>query len=168
MKKSNHNHRKGLNLNISAGILPVFSLFVFFIFVTLACNQKIIDADKGEFADRVAMMEAVNFEEPVFIGVETMPEFEGGTKGLHSYLSENIQYPEEAIRSNVTGRVTIQFVIEKDGSVGPIKVLRGIGSGCDEEAVRLVENMPAWKPGVQNGEEVRTWFTIPVVFDLSD
>ena len=84
------------------------------------------------------------------------------------YLSSNIKYPEEAKEKGISGRVFIQFVIEKDGSVSNVKVMKGIGGGCDEEAVRVVKAMPKWKPGKQKGKPVRVNYILPVSFKLDE
>lgn len=102
----------------------------------------------------------------VFIGVEKQPEFIGGEVAMRAYLGQNIVYPAAASRANVSGRVVLQFIIEKDGSIGTAKVLKGIGFGCDEEAVRVIKSMPNWNPGTQNGKPVRVYFTLPVIFSL--
>lgn len=102
----------------------------------------------------------------VFIVVEEMPEFPGGRKQLMSYLGKNIIYPEAAKNDEVSGRVFITFVIEKDGSVNEVKLLRGIGSGCDEEAIRVVSSMPKWKPGLADGNPVRVQYNLPIKFQL--
>jgi TonB family protein len=104
----------------------------------------------------------------VFIGVEKHPEFVGGEAAMRHYLGQNVVYPEPATRANVSGRVTLQFIVEKDGSIGTVKVLKGIGFGCDEEAVRVIKSMPNWNPGTQNGKPVRVYFTIPVIFSLAE
>jgi len=100
--------------------------------------------------------------------VEEMPEFPGGEKGLMEYASNNVKYPKEAKNKNIAGRVFVSFIVEKDGSINEVKVLRGIGGGCDEEAVRVIKSMPKWKPGKQNGEPVRVNFQMPFVFKLDE
>jgi periplasmic protein TonB len=98
--------------------------------------------------------------------VQEMPEYYGGQKAMLKYLQSQIIYPASAVRVNVSGKVYVRFVIEKDGSVNQVSVLRGVGFGCDEEAQRVVKSMPKWKPGVQNGQNVRVWMNIPIVFSL--
>ena len=98
--------------------------------------------------------------------VEEMPEFPGGVDALMQFLSKNIKYPEKAKDENISGRVFLGFVVEKDGSIGEVKVLRGIGGGCDEEAVRVVKAMPKWKPGKMEGQPVRVSYQIPINFKL--
>ena len=104
--------------------------------------------------------------EEIFTFVEEYPEFPGGDKALREYILNNIKYPEVARTSGITGTVYVQFVVEKDGSISDVKVVRGIGGGCDEEAVRVVKSMPRWKPGKQRGQPVRVYFTLPIEFKL--
>lgn len=99
--------------------------------------------------------------------VATDPEFPGGMEALTKYLSENIKYPEQAKKENIQGRVFVIFVVEKDGSVTNAKVLRGIGGGCDEEALRVVNAMPKWEPGrLQGTTPVRVQYGLPINFQL--
>lgn len=110
--------------------------------------------------------EEVVEEDEIFLVVEEDAEFPGGFEALGKYLAENIKYPALAKENNITGRVFVSFVVEKDGRVGNIKILRDIGGGCGAEAVRVVKNMPKWKPGKQRGKPVRSQFNLPVNFDL--
>ncbi len=105
--------------------------------------------------------------EEVFVVVEDEPEFPGGMEALYRYLASNINYPDEAKAEKIQGRVFVSFVIEKDGSVSNIKLLRDIGGGCGEEAVRVVAAMPRWKPGRQHGRRVRTQYNLPINFNLN-
>ena len=105
-------------------------------------------------------------DEPTFITVEQMPEFPGGQEGLVNYLVENLNYPEKAKAKKITGKVYVSFVVEKDGSISNVKVLRDIGYGCGEEAMRVVKAMPRWKPGMQRGKNVRVQYTLPLNFQL--
>ena len=98
--------------------------------------------------------------------VEQMPSFPGGMGALMSWLSQNIKYPVIAAENGVEGRVIVQFVVEKDGSVNGVKVVRGKDPSLDKEAVRVVSKMPKWNPGKQNGQHVRVWYTLPVKFQL--
>lgn len=104
----------------------------------------------------------------VYIVVDQMPEFPSGDKGLYQFIADNVKYPAEAKEEGIKGRVFVNFIVEPDGSVSDIRVLRGIGGGCDEEAVRVVESLPRFKPGMQDGEAVRVSYTIPVFFRLED
>jgi len=106
-------------------------------------------------------------EEEIFVFVEEQPGYPGGDKARIKYLQENIKYPEMAKESGIQGTVYVTFVVEKDGRITSVKVLRGIGGGCDEEAVRVIKKMPKWKPGKQRGRSVRVQFNMPVRFVLA-
>lgn len=103
----------------------------------------------------------------IFKSVEQMPEFPGGNLGLVQFLSENIQYPPQAAEVGMEGKVIVQFVVEKDGSIGEVKVARGVDPLLDAEAMRVCKTLPRFTPGRQNGQPVRVWFTLPVTFKLS-
>ncbi|MBE6338490.1 MAG: energy transducer TonB [Lentimicrobiaceae bacterium] len=105
-------------------------------------------------------------EAEIFKVVEEMPEFPGGAAKMMEYIQKNIKYPMMARESDIQGRVFVSFVVEPDGSITNVAVLRGIGGGCDEEALRVVQSMPNWKPGKQRGSAVRCSFTVPIVFKL--
>ena len=105
-------------------------------------------------------------EEEIFTAVEQNPEFPGGITEMYKFLGNNIKYPASAQRANVAGRVFVKFVVEKDGSIGNVEVLKGIGFGCDEEAIRVIKSMPKWNPGRQNGKNVRVFYNMPVVYKL--
>lgn len=112
--------------------------------------------------------EEVIEEVEIFQVVESMPSFpDGGDDGLKKYLAQNIKYPTIARESGIQGTVFVTFVVERDGSVTDVKVLRGIGGGCDEEAIRVVKNMPRWSPGKQRGKAVRVQFNMPIKFTLA-
>ena len=105
-------------------------------------------------------------QETAFEIVEVMPEFVGGMEVLMNYLETEIEYPKKAEKQNIEGRVYVQFVVEKDGDISGAKVLKGIGAGCDEEALRVVRSMPNWIPGENNGQKVRVKYTLPIKFVL--
>ena len=106
-------------------------------------------------------------EEVVFVVVETMPEFPGGQQALFKYLSENVKYPVIAQENGIQGRVICQFVVNKDGSIVDVEVVRSGGdASLDKEAVRVIKSMPKWKPGKQRGKAVRVKYTVPVNFRL--
>jgi protein TonB len=102
----------------------------------------------------------------VYTVVETMPKYPGGQEALMDFLAKNIQYPQAAKEAGITGTVIASFVIEKNGNVSDIKILKGLGSGCDEEVIRVVNLMRKWKAGKQNGKEVRVQYNLPVKFSL--
>lgn len=105
-------------------------------------------------------------ENKVFDIVEQQPLFPGGPAALMKYLSENTKYPVVAQENGIQGRVTVQFVVEKDGSISDVHVLRGVDPSLDKEAVRVVKSMPRWTPGKQNGITVRVNYRVPVLFRL--
>ncbi len=106
-------------------------------------------------------------EDEIFVFVEDQPGYPGGDAARIKYLQDNIKFPVMAIESGIQGTVYVTFVVEKDGRITSVKVLRGIGGGCDEEAVRVIKKMPRWKPGKQRGRPVRVQFNMPVRFVLA-
>jgi len=104
----------------------------------------------------------------IYVAAEIMPEFPGGQAELMKYLSSNIRYPSIAMEENIQGRVIASFVVEIDGKISNIEIVRGLGGGCDEEVIRIIKNMPKWKPGKNRGETVRVKFALPVVFKLQE
>lgn len=107
-------------------------------------------------------------EDEVFVLVEDSPEFPGGMDSLYAFLGANIHYPAEAKKDSIEGLVFVQFVVEKDGSIYNIRVLRDIGGGCGEEVVRVIKMMPKWQPAKQRGTPVRCQFNLPVKFSLEE
>lgn len=105
-------------------------------------------------------------ETKVFDVVEQMPSFPGGQGALMSWLGSNIKYPVVAEENGVQGRVVCTFVVERDGSITDVKVVRGVDPSLDKEAVRVLKAMPKWIPGKQNGSAVRVKYTVPVTFRL--
>jgi len=105
-------------------------------------------------------------DERVFEVVETDPQFPGGTKALKQYLSNNIEYPMRARRQATQGDVIVQFIVKKDGSISDINVVKGLGDGLNQEAIRLVKSMPKWNPGKQRGRPVEVKYTLPITFNL--
>ena len=103
----------------------------------------------------------------VYITPEKMPEFPGGEQALYEFLAKNIKYPQAAKDSNIQGKVFVQFVVEKDGSITNAKVGRDIGGGCGEEALRVVKMMPKWTPGELGGQKVRVQYVLPVKYELN-
>ena len=136
--------------------LPVAALLLM-----VGCKQATTQEPE---ATEEAQVEATS--DSVYSVVEQDPEFEGGMEALIKYISENIHYPEQAKADKVEGKVFVRFVVEADGSVTNAEVLRGIGGGCDEEALRVVQSMPNWKPGMVEGKTVRVNYTIPINFIL--
>jgi periplasmic protein TonB len=109
----------------------------------------------------------VEDENKVFTVVEQQPEFDGGYEGMMNFIKKNMKYPASARRMGIDGTVFVTFVVGKDGSINDVKVLRGISADCDKEAVRVVQAMPNWKPGKQNGKPVLVRFNLPIKFKLN-
>ena len=125
------------------------------------------EANGKDIADlKQVVTQAPVEEEKVFDMVEQMPTFPGGQQELMSYLGKNIKYPTIAQENGTQGRVIIQFVVERDGTITDVHVARGVDPYLDKEAVRVVQSMPKWIPGKQNGKAVRVKFTVPVMFRL--
>ncbi len=104
-------------------------------------------------------------DQPLSI-VEEMPSFPGGAAALKQYLNNNLRYPNSAVRNEIQGTVRLSFVVNTDGSIVDIKIVRGVAEGCSEEAIRVVKAMPKWKAGVNNGHKVRVKMTIPIKFEI--
>ena len=127
-------------------VLPVMILFVF---ALTANTQENVEKEK------------------VFYDVEQMPEYPGGVEALKTFVASNVQYPEEAKKNGISGKVYISFVVDKSGKVTDVKVARSVESSLDREAIRVVEQMPAWKPGKKDGHVVNVGFTLPIQFSLN-
>ena len=129
-----------------------------------------VDVKETTVIKEVVISEAVVVEEKadaIFDVVETQPNPPGGMSGWNKYLSDNLKYPTQARRMGVEGSVILVFVINTDGTIQDVEVLRGIGGGCDEEAIKIVKNAPKWEPGKQRGRAVRTRMRLPIKFKLS-
>jgi protein TonB len=126
--------------------------------------------------NKVAVMEKVKPYEPalkeeeiedeMLIDVEVSAEPTGGYEAFYQYIKQELKYPSQAQRMSVQGKVYVQFIIERDGSLSDVKVLKGIGAGCDEEAVRVLSQSPSWQPGKQRGRPIRQRMVMPMVFKL--
>jgi TonB family protein len=113
-------------------------------------------------------LSSLHAQDEIFMVVEKVPQFPGGESARIAFMGSNIRYPQEAMEEGIQGTVYVSFVVEKDGSISNIKILRDIGGGCGQEAVRVVSMMPKWEPGTQRGKAVRVQFNMPVTFTLSD
>lgn len=103
---------------------------------------------------------------PIFTVVEDMPKYPGGKEAMYKYLGENIKYPAEAKKDGTSGRVYVTFVVEVDGSVSNVTLLRGVREDLDNEAMRVIKKMPKWTPGKQKGKAVRVQYNLPIKFSL--
>ncbi len=106
--------------------------------------------------------------EEVFVKVDQMPEFPGGQVALVKYISKNLHYPAKAKKNKISGRVFVSFIINKEGQVIEPKILRGLSEECDEEALRIIKQMPKWKPGLKENKPVNVQFNMPLQFELNE
>jgi TonB family protein len=134
------------------------------VFTTSAQDKKSSDSIRK---DTIRPVANTPDNDVIFTAVEEQPGFPGGDGARMKFLQDNLVYPKKAKRDRIQGRVFVTFVVEKDGSISNIKVLRGIGGGCDEEAVRVTRLMPKWIPGKHDGQPVRVQFNFPIKFTLT-
>jgi protein TonB len=102
----------------------------------------------------------------IFMVVEDQPTPSGGMQAFYKYVGKNLKYPSQARRMGIEGKVFVQFVVDKDGSLSDVKAIKGIGAGCDQEAVRVIKEAPRWNPGKQRGRPVRVRMVLPITFKL--
>lgn len=162
-----------------------FKQFLFLVIAILSFNtfnaysQKdtiiIIHSDAFiECEESIYSIDPIEQEEPeedpeniIFIHVKNMPEFPGGIPALKKWLAEHVNYPAIAKENGIQGTVYLRFVVKKDGTIGKVKILRGVDPLLDEEAIKVVKKLPRFKPGEQNGKKVNVWFSIPISFKLN-
>lgn len=129
--------------------------------------ESIDDSDEPiEIAPVIQQTAEATTDSEVFIVVEQMPEFPGGVNAMRAYLAKNIKYPVVALENGLQGTVYVSFVVNQDGSIVDVNILRGVDSSLDKEAVRVVQSMPKWKPGRQGGKSVRVSYQVPISFKL--
>ncbi len=104
--------------------------------------------------------------EEIILKAEVDPSFPGGLPAFYEYVSKHLKYPRQAIRNRVEGKVYVQFVVDTDGALSDLTILKGIGAACDEEALRVLQNSPRWNPGKQRGRAVKVRMTLPIIFKL--
>ena len=162
--------------------MKAFKLVIIVLALAVGLTSFNADAKKRKTTRRVAKkakvvepapsgydyVKGTNDNDEVLEVVEYMPEYPGGNEGLMKFLAQNIQYPEVAKKKGDHGHVVLQFIVEKDGSISNVKIVRSIFPSLDAEAERIITAMPKWIPGMQNGENVRVKYTIPISFSLGD
>ncbi len=148
--------------------IPVAALLVLFSNCTNTADKTTTEEEKAEvkFVPTEVKSDTIIVQDEALDVVEVMPEFPGGNKAMMSYLAENIKYPKEAENAGMQGRVIVQFVVDTDGSIEDAKVVRAVDPLLDKEAIRVINAMPKWKPGMQDGKEVRVKYTVPIAFRL--
>lgn len=127
-----------------------------------------IDVNEDKVVEAIIFSDAPAEEEAeeIFTVVEDQPTPEGGMAAFYQYVSKNMKYPAQARRMGIEGKVFVQFVVDKDGSITEVEAIKGIGAGCDEEAVRVIQEAPKWKPGKQRGRAVKVRMILPITFKL--
>ncbi|CAD5283534.1 MULTISPECIES: M56 family metallopeptidase [unclassified Imperialibacter] len=141
--------------------LAAIAPFTLVFFIVVSCDQQ----PAAEAADEIEIANEAS-KEDIFTIVENLPAFPGGMESLYKFFSENLTYPEEAKKAGVEGKVLVEFVVDKDGTITNAKVIEGIGNGCDEEALRVINASPTWTPAMQRGKRVRTRLILPLYFSL--
>jgi TonB family protein len=133
-------------------------------------NAALIDGEPvGEYVNSFCFLFGKIFDiNGMYTVVQKMPEYKGGTSALLQDISRNLRYPVLAQENKISGKVILQFVVTKTGSIGEVIVVRGIGSGCDEESVRVVKSLPNFIPGMINGVTIDVWYTLPISFRLEE
>jgi periplasmic protein TonB len=135
----------------------------------MTADQAQVEVKNEEVQVQEQVQEEVKEEEApqeVFVVVEEMPTFPGGEKALFEYIYANIQYPEIAKENNIQGRVILRFCVTYKGGVDQVSILKPVDPSLDNEAIRVIKTLPAWKPGKQGGKPVNVWYSLPVVFQL--
>jgi protein TonB len=155
--KSTLNHKKGF-----FGSIPLFALMIVFISCDFQGYEEKVVLENGEVTSKTIETDEV------FDIVEDTPEFPGGMESWGEFLRNNLKYPEQARQMGVEGTVYVVFEIRKDGSVENVELLRGIGAGCDEEAMRVIKESPNWTPGKQRGHIVNVRMRLPIRFKLGE
>lgn len=130
--------------------------------ISLLVIAILLSADTAT-AQKAETDNAKPLQEKIYTFVEEMPKpaFE-----IADYIAKNIHYPDSAVKNHIEGSVIVKFIVNKDGTVSDVSILRGIGAGCDEEAIKAVSKMPKWQPGKQNGVPVKVYYTLPISFKL--
>lgn len=140
-------------------IILKFSVFCFSVFLFHDVRAQ---RESNQIVESI-----IQSEEKVYSIVDEMPQFVGGDSAMYAFIGRNLRYPREALSKNITGKVYVSFIVNKTGNVTNVGVLKYIGGGCDEEVIRLIESMPKWIPGKQNGIPVNVRLNLPVSFKIN-
>jgi len=136
--------------------------------VILITSKKNVNVDSDKKVENIAIANAADpkKDKPVFVVVEQMPEFPGGALALRNFIAQSVKYPVEAQKAGVVGKVFVTFVVNNNGKVENTKIARSVNPALDAEAIRVVNSLPDWKPGMQHGEAVDVSYTMPIEFKL--
>lgn len=163
----NKKRTKGIGRAKYALLLPMAALML----IGCNMNQNQAASEENQAKDATEYVEKVDTaatKSEAYTAVDKMPQFPGGDAALMKFLSENVKYPEDAMKEKAEGRVIIQFVVQKDGTIGATKVIRKVHPLLDAEAERLVKSLPKFESGLMNGNPADVWYTIPVTFKLQE
>ena len=128
--------------------------------------KKVINQQNSSSKNSKAQTGKVTNEKPYNL-VQNMPQFPGGDMALLNFINKSLKYPIDAQNKGIQGKVILRFVVNSDGKVGQVEILRGLSPSTDKEAIRVVNSFPKWTPGVQNGKSVSTYYVLPITFRLS-
>lgn len=134
---------------------------------TFSFSVEIDEDEDIDIYDKIEIVDEPIEDAPIVRFAEKMPEFIGGPDALYAFLQKNLEYPQSARDNNIEGTVLIEFVVERNGSVSNAKVIVPLFPACDQEAIRVVQMLPKWKPGEQMGKPVRVYFNLPIKFTFN-
>lgn len=140
------------------------SILFFLVTMLILPNKSLAQNSKSD--EKIVEHNTGSNNKIIFTYVEQMPEYPGGQVAISAYLKKHIEYPKEALTKHIEGKVFVKFLVNNNGDISDVSILRGIGFGCDEEAIRVVKNWKGWKPGKQNGKAVNVWFSMPIYFKI--
>lgn len=151
-------------------LIPVFAVVIAAIIVSCVEDKSFTEIENQVSVAPFIQKTSVKTEtsDDVFLIVDDKPEYAGGLEAMYNYLASNIKYPAQAQELGIEGKVFVQLIINEDGSLSDIKTIKGIGAGCDAEALRVIKNMPDWLPGKQDGQTVKVRMVLPIHFKLGD
>lgn len=136
--------------------MKIFKILILFLSIS-AFSQEIKTISKNKSDDTIYSSAAIEYQ----------PEYDGGIQGFREYIAKNFTIPPQAAKQNIQGKIFVEFIIEKDGSLTDIKVIRGLGFGLDEEAQRVLSNCKKWKPGEIKGEKIKARYVLPIAINIS-
>ncbi|MCB2219746.1 MAG: M56 family metallopeptidase [Bacteroidetes bacterium] len=160
MSKNRNNHLSGLKLVLLVPVTLAFAMFF-----SISFSAKVMAQEEAQLKQKQQQQQLTD-KDAVFTVVEKMPTFKGGPEAFAEYFSTNVKYPDIPRKKGIDGTSFVTFIVEKDGSISNVELLRGFNDACDQEAVRVVKAMPAWNPGMEKGKAVRVKFNVPVKFVL--
>ncbi|HXB39869.1 MAG TPA: energy transducer TonB [Bacteroidia bacterium] len=146
----------------------LFTFIFLFSFARIFPQVTTFKVKNDTSSENVAVTPVVENKSEIFTVVEEMPQFPDGTKSMYQFIAQNITYPQKEKEERIQGKVYLKFIIEPDGSIGTIDIIKGIpnGKALEEEAIHVVKIMPKWVPGKQNGKPVRVYYNLPISFIL--